>query len=261
MWMNENEPVSIWMHPEPAGRRSARSHRTLSRDQIVRAAVKVADTEGVEAASMRRVAAELGAGTMSLYYYVPTKEDLVELMVDEVIGETRLPDRPGPDWRAALTLAANEKRALWLRHPWLATAWRNGHPVWGPNSLRQQEFVLGTLGVFDLQVDELLSLIGLYNGYVESFVRNEVGWLEEARRTKVDMREWMRRSGPYAQQLVDSGEYPMFARVLAETVAPHMGPDQRFRSGLERLLDSIGASLDRLSPPGRSAASERPALA
>ncbi|MEU9013900.1 TetR/AcrR family transcriptional regulator C-terminal domain-containing protein [Streptomyces sp. NPDC048479] len=245
--MNENEPLSIWMRPEPADRRTARAQRTLSRDQIVRAAIKIADSEGREAASMRRIAAEIGAGAMSLYYYVPSKEDLIELMVDEVIGETRLPEQPGPDWRGSLAAAADEKRALWLRHPWLATAWTHGHPIWGPNSLRQQEFVLGTLAEFDLQVDELLSLIGLYNSYVESFVRNEVGWLEEARRTKMDMMEWMRQSRPYAKQLVATGEYPMFTRVLTETMTPHMEPDARFQCGLARVLDSIAASLARLA--------------
>ncbi|MCX3062127.1 TetR/AcrR family transcriptional regulator [Streptomyces beihaiensis] len=245
--MNASEPPSIWMRPEPANRRTARAQRTLSRAQIVRAAVEIADAEGQEAASMRRIAAETGAGVMSLYYYVPSKEDLVELMVDEVIGETRLPERPGADWRASLVAAADEKRALWLRHPWLATAWTHGHPIWGPNSLRQQEFVLGTLAEFDLQVDELLSLIGLYNSYVESFVRNEVGWLEEARRTKMDMTEWMRRSRPYAKQLVATGQYPMFTRVLTETMTPDMKPEARFHYGLDLVLDSIAATLARLA--------------
>lgn len=243
--MDAEEPISIWMRPERSGRPMPGPQRSYSRQAITEAAVRIADAEGLEAASMRRIAAEIGAGTMSLYNYVPSREDLIELMVDHVVGEMTLPKRPGKDWRAGMTLVAHQKRALWLRHPWLATL-TPGHPIWGPNTLRQQEFALATLDGFTLSVDELVSLVNLLSGYVESFVRNEVGWAQEARRTGVGMAEWMRRIGPYADELVASGRYPMFERVMSETTTPYLAPDDRFQYGLSRVLDSVAAVLDKL---------------
>lgn len=242
--MADEQYVSIWMRPEAPLRRGPGPRRSLSRADIVAAAVRIAHEEGLERMSMRRIAAELGTGVMTLYHYVPNRDDLVELMVDQVAGEVELPEQPSSDWRADLTLTAHQRRALWLRHPWLATR-TPGHPIWGPNTLRQQEFVLGTLAGFELSVDELLSVVGLFSGYVEGFIRNEVGWAEEARRTKVDMQEWIRRSEPYARQLTESGKYPMFTRILAETATMRLEADARFRFGLDRVLDSIAAVGER----------------
>ncbi|CAG6391050.1 TetR/AcrR family transcriptional regulator [Streptomyces cocklensis] len=236
------DEASIWMQPERSRRASPGPQRAYSRQQVVRAAIKIADEDGLPAASMRRIAAEIGAGTMTLYQYVRNREDLIELIVDEVTGEMGLPDRPSGEWRADLSDVVVAKRALYLRHTWLATR-VPGHPVWGPNSLHLQEFLLSSFDGFEVSVDEAVSLIGLLNGYVESFVRAEVGWQEEARRTGVDMQEWMRRTAPYARQLVLSGKYPRFARVLMENTSPHMEPDARFQYGLDRVLDSIEASL------------------
>ncbi|MFI6358564.1 TetR/AcrR family transcriptional regulator [Streptomyces sp. NPDC050743] len=239
----DEEYVSIWMRPDAPTRRGPGPRRGLSRADIVTAAVRIADEEGLERMSMRHIAAELGTGVMTLYHYVPNRDDLTELMVDHVAAEVELPERPSGDWRADLTVTAHQRRALWLRHPWLATR-TPGHPIWGPNTLRQQEFVLGTLDGFGLSVDELLSVVGLFSGYVEGFIRNEVGWAEEARRTKVDMQEWIRRSEPYARHLTESGKYPMFNRILAETATLRLEADTRFRFGLERVLDSIAAAVE-----------------
>jgi AcrR family transcriptional regulator len=250
------EPVSIWMRPETPPRRTPGPQRTFSRAAIVAAAIRLADTEGLEAASMRRIAQEVGAGAMTLYHYVPSRDDLLELMVDEVAGELDLPGEPGPHWRAALTLLAERKRALWLRHPWLATR-MPGHPIWGPNSLRMQEYSLSVLSGFDLEIDQVVSLLGSLNGYVESFVRSEVGWAEEARRTKLGQQEWMKMAAPLARRIVTEGKHPMFARMLLETVTPHLEPDESFRYGLERVLDSIAAALPAES---RSSTPEPPSI-
>lgn len=240
--MPAEEHVSIWMRPERPDRAPG-PRPAYSRDQITETAIKIADAEGLEAASMRRIAADIGARTaMSLYRYIPKREDLIELMVDAVTGELDLPDRPTGGWRADLALLAHRKRTLGLRHPWLATL-LEGHPVWGPNSLRRIEFTLATLYGFGLSMDEILSLTGLVNGYVQSFVRAEVGWAEEARRTGVDMRQWMDDIGPYVAKIFATGRYPMFAQLIQETRTPHMEPDARFQYGLDRVLDSIAASL------------------
>jgi AcrR family transcriptional regulator len=237
-----DETATIWMRPARPNSPAPGPQRTYSRAQITRAAIEIADADGLEAASMRQVAARIGAGAMSLYPYVNSRNDLLELMVDAVTGEISLPAAEAGDWRAKLTLVATEMRALWLRHPWLA-AYLQGHPIWGPNSLRVQEFVLGALDEFGLSTDELVNLGGLYLRYVESAVRAEVGWAEEARRTKVDMREWMRLAAPHAREIVESGKYPVFGKVLMETTIPHMTPADQFEYGLALVLDSIAANL------------------
>jgi len=240
--MSGEEHMSIWMRPERPQRSTPGPRPAYSRARITETAVAIADAEGLDAASMRRIAAELGTGAMSLYRYVPRREDLIELMVDAVTGEMDLPDRPTGDWRADLSLLAHERRALWRRHPWLASL-TEGHPVWGPNSLRVLEFAYGAIDGFGLPIDEITSLIGLMSGYVAGVVRTEVGWAEEARRTNVDMRQWMSDIGPYVHRILATGEYPMFARVIEETRTPWMEPDARFQYGLDRVLDSIAATL------------------
>lgn len=248
--MPGDKHVSIWMLPERPQRSAPGPRPAFSRAQITETAVAIADAEGLDAASMRRIAAELGTGAMSLYRYVPRREDLIELMVDATAGEMDLPDRPTGDWRADLSRLAHERRALWQRHPWLASL-TEGHPVWGPNSLRVLEFTYGALDGFGLAIDEVASLVGLISGYVAGVVRTEVGWAEEARRTNVDMRQWMSDIGPYVQRLIVSGEHPMFARIIHETQTPWMEPDARFQYGLDRVLDSIGATLPGEAQPAR----------
>ena len=90
----------------------------LSRDEIVRAAIKVADAEGPDAISMRRIARELNAGTMSLYWHVASKEELLDLMIDSVQGEQLTPE-PSGDWRADLRALTRSARAALHRHPWM----------------------------------------------------------------------------------------------------------------------------------------------
>jgi AcrR family transcriptional regulator len=246
-------PDVIWARPE----RPMRGPRpAYSRAQITAAAIKIADAEGLEAASMRRVAAEIGAGTMSLYRYIPRREDLLHLMIDAVIGELELPERSSSgagDWRADLTRVAHGIRALGLRHPWLMEL-MGARLVFGPNAVRLIEFGVGALDGFGLTIDEMLSLYGLLDGYVQNSVRVELSLTAEERRTGVSMEQWMAGNAPYLMPLVNGGEFPILTRIIMDARQPHMDHDGRFRYGLERVLDSIGASLPSLpSPPGRPA--------
>src|SRR6266498_4621044 len=110
---------SIWMRPQK--RHSRGPDPTYSRDQITAAAITIADAEGLEAVSMRRIAREVGAGAMSLYRYLDSKDELVELMMDAVEAEDPLPDKPSGEWRADLRRIAERARGILERHPWLAT--------------------------------------------------------------------------------------------------------------------------------------------
>ena len=212
-----------------------------SRAQITDAAVRIADADGLEAATMRRIAAEIGAGTMSLYRYVPGRDDLIELMADRLMGEIDVTGLPSGDWRADLTRFAGGLRAMWLRHPWIATVHRS-LPSFGPNQLLLIERVMGALDAH-VCIDENLGLMAILTGYIEGTVREEVSWAEEVRRSGLSESEWLARSYPYVHQLLKSGEYPIFAKIVMEARQPHLSRDDQFRCGLERVLDCIAAAL------------------
>ncbi|MBE1532640.1 TetR/AcrR family transcriptional regulator [Actinomadura algeriensis] len=236
--MTDAEYPNIWMRPE----RPARGPKpAYSRAQITEAAIRVADAEGIEAATMRRIAAEIGAGAMSLYRYVPGRDDLVALMADHLMGEIDVEGVPSGDWRADLTRYADGTRAMWLRHPWIASVQR-ALPGFGPNQMRLIERAMGVLDPH-VSIDENLSLLGILNGYVETAAREEVSSAEEVRRSGLTAAEWMARSAPYIRRLLESGEYPIFTKIVLEARQPHLSHDDQYRYGLERVLDCIAAAL------------------
>ncbi|MEV4256320.1 TetR/AcrR family transcriptional regulator [Spirillospora sp. NPDC049652] len=250
MGMADEAAISIWMRPEGHERSGPGRRPGYSREQVTRAAVRIADAEGLDAATMRRIAGELGTGAMSLYRYVPRRDDLFDLMIDLAVGEIDLPDRPSGDWRGDLTLLASQIRAAGLRHPWLI-ALLTGRPTLGPNLLRVHEFALGAFDGTGLDIDDIAGFVGMVNDYVHSAVRREIGWLEEARRSGLEPARWKRDyMGPYVQQIVESGAFPMFNRSLLDSRTTRLAPEERFRHGLDRILDAIAALIPSLRPPG-----------
>ncbi|MDP9842958.1 AcrR family transcriptional regulator/predicted nucleic acid-binding Zn ribbon protein [Streptosporangium lutulentum] len=253
----DTEYVNIWMRPE---RPAYGPKPAYSSAQITEAAIRIADAEGLEAATMRRIAAEIGAGAMSLYRYVPSRDDLIELVADRLMGEIDVEGMPSGDWRADLTRYAHGLRAMWLRHPWIATVQRS-IPSFGPNQLRLIERGMGTLDAH-VSIDQNLGLMAMLNNYVESAVREEISWAEEARRSGLSESEWMARSSPRVHQLVDSGEYPIFTKIVMESRQPRLSRDDQFRYGLERVLAFIAAALPRpVEPPAEAIRRDRPPLA
>ncbi len=128
----------VWTRPERAGKGPAPSH---SRAEITAAAIALADSEGIDAVSMRRVAAKLGAGTGTLYRYLAGKDDLIDLMIDAVEGEDGGPAPLSGDWRQDLRAFARRARSIIHRHPWVAVL-AAGRPTLGPNGLRLAEHTL-----------------------------------------------------------------------------------------------------------------------
>jgi AcrR family transcriptional regulator len=238
------EYVNIWMRPE---RPAYGPKPVYSRAQITEAAIRIADAEGLEAATMRRIAAEIGAGAMSLYRYVPSRDNLVELMADRVMDEIDVTDMPSGDWRADLIRYADGLRSMWLRHPWIATVQRS-LPSFGPNQLLVVERLMGVLDAF-VPIDENLVLIAMLNSYIEGTVREEISAANELRRSGLSESEWMARSHSYVDQLVKSGQYPIFTKIVMEARQPHLSRDDQFRHGLQRVLDCIAAALPSTTVP------------
>jgi AcrR family transcriptional regulator len=249
----------IWMRPEPPQRSGPGRRPGYTRAQITAAAVAIADEEGLEAVTMRRVAAEFGTGAMTLYRYLTGRHDVIDLMIDAVLGEIDLPSRPSGNWRSDLTLVANRTRQVGLRHPWW-TALADRPAALGPNMLRVQEFALSALDGHGLDIDETLSLIELFSDHVHNAVHREIGWQRQAHRTGMDMTAWMNDYlGPYVAHIVADGRFPMFNRTVEDARVPHLPPEQRFRHGLSLLLDSIAAIVStRTKPPTHDSAVRAP---
>src|SRR4051812_22226859 len=136
--MAEKNSALIWERVQ-AGHRV----RNLDYSAIVGAAMKLADHDGIEAVSMRRVASALDAGTMSLYRYVAGKDDLLDLILDEAYGQIPLPPRSRSDWRKQLKMVAVETRRVLKKHAWVSSL-ITMRPNLGPNYLRWFEFLLET---------------------------------------------------------------------------------------------------------------------
>ncbi|QWF84697.1 TetR/AcrR family transcriptional regulator [Amycolatopsis sp. CA-230715] len=228
-------PRYIWAEDAPPGPAPA-----LSRDKIVEVAIAIADAEGLDALSMRRLGAELSVRPMSLYRHVPSKDDLLELINDAVLGEQRLPDQPSGDWRADLRLSATEQRAVALRHPWSVTT-KIGRPAMGPNALRVNEFAMAALDGFGLDMDTIHGLVGTLRGYVHGNVVEDLAGAELSRRTGITDEQWQEILTPWVRRLLAEDKHPMTARFVRE--AEHWPDDKVFAFGVERVLDGIAAAL------------------
>jgi len=135
----------------------------LSREKIAAAALAIADREGFEAVSMRRVAQDLKVGTMSLYYYVKTKDDLVAVMDDALMGEAVLPSLP-KDWQRAMMEIARRTHAVFIRHPWALVSMLSAPP--GPNALRHMEQCLEALAETAMTTKQKITLLAMVDDFV-----------------------------------------------------------------------------------------------
>jgi AcrR family transcriptional regulator len=217
---------------EPSPRRRGPRPR-YSREDVVRAAVAIADGDGLDAVTFRAVAARLGTGAMSLYNYVPDKQALVYEMVELVGAELDLPEPTG-DWRADMHVVVGRQRDVALRHPWLPDAATHLQPI-GPASLAMLEFALGALEPTGLSVRDRLEAIALLNGSVLNFVRTEL-----AARAAAASPE--RQAGQFAMlpELLATGRYPRFAAAMAEGGGPEtFDPAVHFDRLLDKILDGL----------------------
>lgn len=202
----------------------------LSRDAIVRAALALADREGLDAVSMRNVASELDVGFMRFYGHVESKEQLLELMVDAVYGELAPP--ADESWRAALRSVAQELRAAAARHAWFIGL-LGGRPNLGPNAFAYNEACFEALGFAD--IDDSLEALRIMKSYAIGAIQSEASDLGSGENRET----WQRSMWPYVQQMLATGKYPNIARVVRE--AKH--PEDVFERGLERVLAGIAAGL------------------
>jgi AcrR family transcriptional regulator len=198
---------SIWLRPERSARGPAPEH---SRAEIASAGVALADAEGLAAVTMRAVAAAVGTAPASLYRYVTTRDELLELMADQVNGEFPF-DEPGSG-RPVTDLLDIGRQALdiYRRHPWLLSITPTGG-LPGPNALAYMEHILAVLAGTDLSGSAMLELIGLFTGAVRSFAQMEI----DERRAGRDAAQWQESVAAYLIQIVTAGQHPHLAAAMA----------------------------------------------
>jgi len=230
----------VWTRAE----RGSRKPR-FTRDDIAAAAIRIADAEGFDAVSMRRLAAELDAGTMTLYHYVRTKDELLTLVVDAFLAEVVVPpdQRLPGDWRAAISLLSRRTRDALRRHPWILDI--TDDPSIGPNAMRHFDQAWQALAPLAAELEDKLDLITLVDEYVFGFCLHERNNLSE---------------GPGDGEMVDyigalliDDEYPALAGMVTEMGLPqlwarmdaHSRDPERFDRNLARLLDGFEASLQK----------------
>ncbi len=220
------------------GKRGERGPKPgLTVERIVLAAIELADAEGLEAASMRRVADRLGVGAMSLYRYIPGKAELLDLMLDAVHADDSVV--PDGDWRAQLEWLARRSRDRIERHPWMLQVVVGRRPPLGPNILADFDAYLAAVSGIGLTPPEAIAATELVGFFIEGATRNAIETAEAAREVS-DEEYWGER-----QEFWE--EYFEPERFIAITAAWNAGAYEEavdsFEFGLQRILDGIEARL------------------
>jgi len=234
------------------GRGRPRPQPALSKLEIVDAAIAVADADGADAVTMRRVAQILSAGVMSLYWHVANKEHLLDLMIDTVTGEIDVPEPTG-NWRADLRAHALSQRAMLRRHPWVME-FIGGRPPLGPATAVYLERALALLDSLGTDVATTMNVLTTVATYVLGSALREAREAltsrndEETGFSEEEIATWMAER---RERLVASGRFPHFVRLIDDGVDPDAAEtrDERFEFGLDSLLDGIAARLGGPPPP------------
>ncbi|GAA1975114.1 TetR/AcrR family transcriptional regulator [Amycolatopsis minnesotensis] len=239
-----DDSALIWTRAEPGTRRPK-----FTRDQIASTALSIADTEGFAAVSMRRIASELGAGTMTLYYYVRTKDELIVLMDDAIMREVLIPADEFPaHWYDALTAVAERTWDVLMRHPWALRSLQNA-PT-GPNAMRHFEQSLAALAATRLAATAKFALLAVVDDYVHGNVLRAAEF--RAAKTSTVDEEVIEAAVHFAESQYATGEFPhtqeLFGGKDPREVFPRLigaeSERDRFRHGLAMVLGGAARRLD-----------------
>ncbi|MET8047874.1 GntR family transcriptional regulator [Streptosporangium sp. NPDC005286] len=240
--------VSPLRQKQPAGlttplrpRRADVPKQALNRKQALRTAIAIADAEGLDAVSMRRLASELGVGPMSLYRHVTNKDELVTQMADKVFGELELPI-PGPEgWRAKLELISRRQWELCRRHLWLPRAISFTRPLLVPNMMAHTEWTLRALDGLGLPMTTRIREALTLHALVHTVALSTADEIEAEQETGMTLDRWWLTQRKRADELLRSGRFPLLAAVSEETVSD---VDGLFEYSLARHLDGFAALVE-----------------
>jgi AcrR family transcriptional regulator len=225
---------------------------TLTREQIVKAAIDLLDSEGLEGLSMRVLGKRLGSAATAVYWHVGSKNNLITLAGDQVWNEIALPDLTAVDWRTAATMMATDLHAMLTRHLWLVQAF-GSHMVYGPGKARHDDHSLAiyeTAGFTGARADQAAATVFIF------VLGNALGHAAAASLTRKlsrdggNAQETMRDSMAKAREI--AAQFPRLRARLETAVADYAAaPDNSFEFGLQAILDGIEAQLiTRRMPAG-----------
>ena len=219
-------------------RKASPARETLSREQIVATAMELLDAEGLTGLSMRKLAAKLGAGATSLYWHVPTKDDLIDLLIDEVWGEIDVPDPELAGWRNGALLFGHSLRSAVLRHPWLPEV-MYARPSIGPKAMglgARGMVLFGAAGFTEREVDLAM---GSVMTYVLGTASAEVATREMRRKSGLTEKEWV--AGMLEQAQSAAADYPTMQESVRRRTATDLDTSltENFVYGLDALLDGL----------------------
>ncbi|WNV90415.1 TetR/AcrR family transcriptional regulator [Umezawaea sp. Da 62-37] len=235
----------LWRDPTAVPRRGPRQGLTI--DAVVDAATALADADGLDAVTMRKVAAELGVVAMTLYTYVPGKAELLDLMLDAAYARMVRTDTGGRPWRERVGEVAAENRRLFEAHPWAALV-STGRPLLGPGQMAKYEHELSALdglGLDDVEIDASLAHL---LGFVRAWARDAADAGAAVRESAMTDEQWWAVNAPLLERVLDPEAYPLASRVGSAAGAAHgtaYDPGHAYGFGLERLLDGLAALVER----------------
>lgn len=230
----DSQPVGpVWARNDRQPRR-----RTLTRESIVQAAVEMADRDGLDAVSIRSVAGWLGVRPMSLYGHVSSKDDLLDLMFDQLAAESVLGDELPSDWRSALEAIARRTRDQGLGHPWSIELLVDRIQL-GPNTLRVLDEWIRAVAPLSVSTEEAWNIATAVNDYTVGYVTRIAAQRRAVPTDPAAAGEWTSTVNTYLAERAGSGDHPHIAPLLRHGFAAQ--PDN-FEPGLAWLLDAIEQS-------------------
>ncbi|MFC4910611.1 TetR/AcrR family transcriptional regulator [Actinomadura gamaensis] len=232
--MTDDRPP-LW---ERLDRPAAAPRQTLTLDRIGETAVRVADAEGLDAITMRRLATELGVAPMAPYRHIANKDELLEVMADRVYGELAVTERDG--WRETLREHALRTRALFHAHPWLTELPASVSPL-SPNRLAAAERALAALDGLGLDADTMMAVHRSVVFYTTGATSSELAFERFMNRQNLDTPAHVRSAlAPQMTYLMGTGRYPTYRRYM-HTATRKDDTDWQFETGLDAVLDGIEA--------------------
>lgn len=241
----------LWRHEpgvaDAAGRTPRRGPRQrLSVDDVVDAAIALADRDGLAAVTVRSLAQHLGIGAMSVYTYVPGRQELVALMVDQALGRTELPPHP-EDVRARLSAVAEVQFAEYRRHPWLLEV--SGIRPWlGPHAADRYDWQLHAvdgIGLDDVEMDQAVTLL-------VSFAAGVARAAHEKHRAEVESgmtdAQWWEANHAALERVMAGRSYELAGRVgtaAGQTYGAATDQERELSFGLARVVDGLLAHVER----------------
>jgi len=243
---DRNRSVRLLWEPDTQVTREPKA--ALSRARVVEAAIKVADAEGIEALTMRRVAETLGFTTMSLYRHVPGKSELLDLMVDAVWGETE--HTPKGPWRDGLDFYARQLWSMYRAHPWLLQL-TNARRMPGPNAMTRTDAAFAVVSELGLKAEEMVAGVTSVGQFVAGVGRTMADRVLAERETGVSEEDWWNDRDELWEHFTPE-RLPMMTHIWNS--GGYERPLDEFEFGLARVLDGLAVFVEAVErPPVRPA--------